>query len=36
VRVADDPLTCVARGTNEYLEHLDEWSPSLDSDEDVY
>ena len=23
VKVADDPLTCVARGTAIYLEHLD-------------
>jgi len=36
VRIADDPLTCVARGTNEYIEHLDEWGESLDSDEDEY
>jgi rod shape-determining protein MreB len=36
VRVADDPLTCVARGTNEHIEHLDEWGPSMDSDEDEY
>jgi rod shape-determining protein MreB len=34
VRVADDPLTCVARGTAEYLEHLDEWGGALESDDD--
>ena len=36
VRIAEDPLTCVARGTNEYLEHLDEWGTAMDSDEDEY
>lgn len=36
VRVADDPLTCVARGTGEYLENLDEWGTAMDSDEDEY
>ncbi len=36
VRVADDPLTCVARGTSEYLENLDEWGPALETDEDEY
>jgi rod shape-determining protein MreB len=36
VRVADDPLTCVARGTAEYLEHLDDWHQTLESDEDEY
>lgn len=36
VRVAEDPLTCVARGTSQYLEHLDEWGPAMDSDEDEY
>jgi rod shape-determining protein MreB len=25
VKVADDPMTCVARGTGIYLEHLDRW-----------
>ena len=34
VRVADDPLTCVARGTSIYLEHLEEWGPTMDSDMD--
>ncbi len=36
VRIADDPLTCVARGTAEYLENLDEWGSAMDSDEDEY
>jgi len=34
VRVADDPLTCVARGTCEWLENLDEWGTAMESDED--
>jgi rod shape-determining protein MreB and related proteins len=32
VRVADDPLSTVARGTAICLEHLDHWRTSLDSD----
>ncbi len=36
VTVVDDPLTCVARGTAEYLDHLDEWRETIDSDEDEY
>lgn len=36
VRLADDPLSCVARGTSEYLDHLDQWKPTLESDEDEY
>ena len=35
VRIADDPLTCVARGTAIYLEHIEEWQPTLESDMDV-
>ncbi|MBX3364128.1 MAG: rod shape-determining protein [Phycisphaeraceae bacterium] len=31
-RLADDPLTCVARGTAIYLEHIEEWKLTLDSD----
>ena len=31
VRVADDPLTTVARGTAICLEHLAQWRDSLDS-----
>jgi len=34
VRVADDPLTCVARGTAVYLENLDMWKDTMESDED--
>ena len=36
VTIADDPLTCVARGTSEFLEHLDEWRGTIESDEDEY
>ncbi len=36
VRVAEDPLTCVARGTAEYLENLDTWGAAMESDEDEY
>jgi rod shape-determining protein MreB len=32
VRIADDPLTCVARGTAIYLEHLEEWKSTMESD----
>lgn len=32
VVVADDPLTCVARGTAIYLEHLEEWKFALEND----
>ena len=32
VRVADDPLTCVARGTAIYLEHIEEWKATLEND----
>lgn len=34
VRIADDPLTCVARGTAIYLENLEEWRATMDSDSD--
>jgi rod shape-determining protein MreB len=34
VKVADDPLTCVARGTSIFLEHLNEWKDTMESDED--
>ena len=34
VRIADDPLTCVARGTAIYLEHLEEWKEYMESDMD--
>jgi rod shape-determining protein MreB len=36
VRIADDPLTCVARGTGVYLENLDRFKESMESDEDDY
>ncbi len=36
VRVADDPLTTVARGTAICLEHLDHWRDSLESDRGEY
>ncbi|MEM0984559.1 MAG: rod shape-determining protein, partial [Planctomycetota bacterium] len=35
VRMADDPLTCVARGTAMFLENLEQWRPALESDLDV-
>ncbi|MCB9846556.1 MAG: rod shape-determining protein [Phycisphaeraceae bacterium] len=34
-RLADDPLTCVARGTAIYLEHIEEWKKTLENDMDV-
>ena len=36
VRLADDPLTCVARGTAVYLENLELWKNSMESDEDEF
>lgn len=33
-RIAEDPLTCVARGTAIYLEHLEEWKQTMESDMD--
>jgi rod shape-determining protein MreB len=35
VRLADDPLTCVARGTAIYLENIEEWRDTLESDMDL-
>jgi len=37
VVIADDPLTCVARGTSIYLENLEEWkdSEALDSNDEL-
>ncbi len=32
VRLADDPLTCVARGTAIYLEHIEDWKATLEND----
>lgn len=34
VKLADDPLTCVARGTSVYLENLEMWKETMESDED--
>ena len=34
VVIADDPLTCVARGTAIYLENLEEWKSTLENDMD--
>jgi len=34
VRLAEDPLTCVARGTSVYLENLEVWQKTMQSDED--
>ncbi len=34
VKIADDPLTCVARGTATYLESLEQWKSTLESDSD--
>ena len=34
VTIADDPLTCVARGTSTYLENLEEWKATMESDMD--
>jgi len=36
VRIADDPLTCVARGTAIYLENLDLFKPTMESEGDEY
>jgi len=32
--LAEDPLTCVARGTCIYLEHIEEWKSTLENDMD--
>ena len=34
VRIAEEPLTCVARGTQVYLENLEEWKATMDTDID--
>src|SRR5579864_6520603 len=34
VRLAEDPLTCVARGTSVYLENLELWKDTMESDQD--
>jgi rod shape-determining protein MreB and related proteins len=36
VRIAEDPLTCVARGTAVYLENIDDWKKAMESDEDEF
>jgi rod shape-determining protein MreB len=35
VRIAEDPLTCVARGTAIYLENIEEWKDTLENDPDL-
>lgn len=35
-RIAEDPITCVARGTAIYIEHLEEWKPAMESDLDDF
>jgi rod shape-determining protein MreB len=35
VKIADDPLSCVARGTSNYLENLDLFKDTLESDADA-
>lgn len=35
VRLADEPLTCVARGTAVYLENLELWKDTMESDADA-
>jgi len=34
VRIVDDPLSCVARGTSVYLDNLAAWKETMESDED--
>ncbi|MGE0479715.1 MAG: rod shape-determining protein [Phycisphaerae bacterium] len=36
VKVVDDPLTCVARGTSLFLENLELWGKTMESDEDEF
>ncbi len=36
VRLVDDPLCCVARGTSVYLENLSAWKETMESDADEY
>jgi len=35
VMLADDPLTCVARGTAIYLEHIEDWKATLENNMEV-
>jgi len=34
VRLVDDPLSCVARGTAVYLDNLSLWKETMESDAD--
>jgi len=36
VTIAEDPLTCVARGTSIYLENLEQYQATLESDRDDF
>ena len=36
VRVVEDPLSCVARGTSVYLENLASWKDTMESDADDF
>ena len=36
VKMVDDPLSCVARGTSVYLENLTVWKDTMESDADEY
>ena len=36
VRITAEPLFCVARGTSVYLEHLEQWKDTMESDQDSY
>ena len=36
IRIADDPLTCVARGTSIYLENIEDWKGTMESDMDDF
>lgn len=36
VKLVDDPLSCVARGTSVYLENLAAWKETMESDTDDY
>ncbi len=36
VSVADDPLSCVARGTAVYLENIELWKDTMESDEEEF
>jgi rod shape-determining protein MreB len=36
VKLVDDPLSCVARGTAVYLDNLNLWKDTMESDEDDF